>query len=199
MDIIRGIDILFALLGMVFLLPFLLIVALLIKLTSKGPIFYLQNRVGKNEEDFKVFKFRTMSTGADKKGYLTVGGKDSRVTKVGYYLRKFKIDELPQLVNVLKGEMSLVGPRPEVRKYVDSYSTEQKRVLGVLPGITDYASITFRNENELLANASDPEEYYIKVIMPKKIELNFIYIKNRSINEYFKIIVKTLKTAVEGK
>lgn len=199
MDAIRVLDILLSILGLVFFLPFILIVALLVKVTSNGPIFYLQNRVGKNEGDFKVFKFRTMTTGADSKGFLTVGGKDNRVTKVGYYLRKFKIDELPQLINVLKGDMSIVGPRPEVRKYVEMYSSDQKRALQVLPGITDYASIAFRNENELLATATNPEDYYIKVIMPKKIELNFIYINNRSVNEYLKIIGKTIIAAVKGK
>jgi len=140
-----------------------------------------------------------MYTGADKKGLLTVGGKDNRITKVGFYLRKYKLDELPQLLNVLKGDMSIVGPRPEVRKYVDLYSAEQLRVLSVRPGITDYASIEYRNENDLLAEAESPEKMYIQEIMPKKIELNFKYINNRSIGSYFKIIFQTIITSIKGK
>jgi lipopolysaccharide/colanic/teichoic acid biosynthesis glycosyltransferase len=130
---------------------------------------------------------------------LTIGGRDSRVTPVGYYLRRYKLDELPQLLNVLKGEMSLVGPRPEVRRYVEMYSAEQSKVLNVLPGVTDYASIAYRNENELLAGASDPETYYIQYIMPRKIELNSTFIANRNLKEYFYIIYKTIITSVKGK
>lgn len=178
--------------------PVFIILACIIKLTSKGPVFYLQSRVGKDGRDFHVYKFRSMYTNSDKKGLLTVGGKDNRVTSIGYYLRRYKLDELPQLINVLKGDMSLVGPRPEVRKYVDLYNEDQRKVLTVLPGITDYASIAFRNENELLGKAADPEEMYIKEIMPKKIELNFSYINNRSIKEYFSIIFRTIVTSVRG-
>lgn len=199
MDIIKAIDFLLALIGLIILSPVLILVALFIKLTSKGSVFFMQSRVGKDGKDFKVFKFRSMSNQAEKIGLLTVGGKDKRITAIGYYLRKFKIDELPQLLNVLKGEMSLVGPRPEVRRYVDMYSIDQRKALNVLPGITDYASITYRNENEMLAAASNPEEYYIKEIMPKKIELNFKYINNRSVTEYFKIIGMTLISSVKGK
>lgn len=189
----------FSLMGLIILSPVFLLVALIIKLTSKGPVFFKQSRVGKDGNDFKVFKFRTMYLDAEKRGLLTVGGKDNRVTSIGYYLRRFKIDELPQLINVIKGEMSIVGPRPEVRRYVEMYSTEQKKTLKVLPGITDYASIQYRNENDLLAQATDPEEFYVKEIMPKKIELNFKYINDRSVEQYFKIITKTVITSIRGK
>lgn len=196
MDKIRLFDVFFSLIGLVILLPVFIVIALCIKLTSKGPVLYRQIRVGKNGKDFQLYKFRSMRTDADKKGLLTVGGKDNRITKIGYVLRKFKLDELPQLLNVLKGEMSLVGPRPEVRKYVDHYSPEQRKVLNVAPGITDLASIIYRNENELLASVSNPEEFYIKEIMPHKIELNYSYINNRTLRHYFAIIGKTLLTSL---
>ena len=196
---IRFFDILFSVAGLVILSPFIIIIALIIKVSSAGPVLFKQTRVGKDGKDFKVYKFRTMYTNADKKGLLTVGGRDNRITAIGYNLRKFKLDELPQLVNVLNGEMSIVGPRPEVRKYVDLYTEEQRKALKVRPGITDYASIIYRNENDLLASASDPEEYYIRELIPKKIELNFRYINNKSIKEYFVIIGKTLVTAVKGR
>jgi lipopolysaccharide/colanic/teichoic acid biosynthesis glycosyltransferase len=199
MKVITLLDYVFSLIGLIILSPVFLLVALLVKVTSKGPVFFRQNRVGKDGRDFKVYKFRTMYTDADKKGLLTVGGKDKRVTSVGYYLRKFKLDELPQLLNVLAGDMSLVGPRPEVRKYVDLYTIEQRKVLSVRPGITDYASIEYRNENDLLATATNPEEMYIEDIMPKKIALNFNYINNRSVRAYFEIIFKTVATSVSDK
>lgn len=199
MDSIRIFDFLFALIGSVVLFPLFLILALLIKCTSSGPIFFMQTRVGKNNQDFKLFKFRTMFVNAEAKGQLTVGGKDNRITKVGYYLRKFKLDELPQLFNVLLGNMSLVGPRPEVRKYVNYYTAEQMQVLLVLPGITDHASIVFRNENELLEQSEHPEEYYIQVIMPQKIELNKRFITNRNLRNYFSIIFSTIVTSIKGK
>jgi lipopolysaccharide/colanic/teichoic acid biosynthesis glycosyltransferase len=129
-----------------------------------------------------------MRTGSDKKGLITVGGHDSRITRMGYFIRKYKIDELPQLWNVLKGDMSLVGPRPEVKKYVDLYTEEQRRVLSVRPGITDYASIEYVDENEILGKADDPDRVYVEEIMPAKIKLNMRYIENRNLNEYFKII-----------
>jgi lipopolysaccharide/colanic/teichoic acid biosynthesis glycosyltransferase len=173
-------------------------IALCIKLTSKGAVIFSQIRVGKYNIDFKLYKFRTMYQQAESKGQLTVGGRDNRITGIGYYLRKFKLDELPQLFNVLNGKMSLVGPRPEVRKYVNLYTNEQLKVLNVLPGITDYASLAFRNENDLLANAENPEQYYIDEIMPKKIELNKKFIENRTIKNYFLILIKTVKTAVKG-
>ena len=199
MSLIRCMDVILSLIGIIILSPLLFVVALLVRLTSSGAVFYLQNRVGKDGKDFRLYKFRTMYTSADQKGHLTVGGRDKRITRVGYYLRKFKIDELPQLLNVLKGEMSIVGPRPELRRYVDLYTEEQRKALQVVPGITDYASIAYRNENELLALAENPEEYYVNEVMPRKIELNFKYISNRTLPEYFKIIGKTLVTAVKGR
>lgn len=198
-DGIRVIDFILSALGLIILSPILLLVSLFITITSKGPVLYKQVRVGKNGKDFTLLKFRTMVTNADKKGLLTVGGKDNRITVVGYYLRKYKIDELPQLLNVLFGEMSLVGPRPEVRRYVEMYTMDQKKALSVLPGITDYASIVFRNENEILAKASNPEAFYIHEIMPQKLELNNKYIHNRTLSEYFRIIGKTLVVSIRGK
>ena len=199
MNSIRFFDILLAMLGVVILLPLFILIALCIKISSKGSVFFNQTRVGKNNIDFKLFKFRTMYVQAEAKGQLTVGGRDSRITKAGYYLRKFKLDELPQLFNVLLGQMSLVGPRPEVRKYVNFYTAEQVKVLDVLPGITDYASIAFRNENDLLEKATNPEAYYIKEIMPKKIELNKQFIEQRTLKNYFSILFATILTSVKGK
>jgi lipopolysaccharide/colanic/teichoic acid biosynthesis glycosyltransferase len=199
MDLIRFLDILFACFGIVVFSPFYIIISIIIKLTSKGPVLYNQTRVGLQGKDFKVHKFRSMYMDADKRGFLTVGGRDPRVTAIGYYLRKFKLDELPQLFNVLKGDMSFVGPRPEVRKYVDLYTQEQRQVLTVLPGITDYASITYRNENDLLAAAADPEALYIQEIMPHKIALNQQYISQRSVRNYFSIILKTVITSLKGR
>ncbi len=171
--------------------PFFLIIALLIKLGSNGPVFYMQTRVGLHNRDFKIFKFRTMHINADKAGLLTVGGRDPRVTPIGFFLRKYKLDELPQLLNVLNGSMSLVGPRPEVRKYVDLYNVEQQKVLSVKPGITDYASIEYSEENDLLAQSSDPEKTYIEEIMPAKLLLNQKYIAEKSMLTDLKIIWMT--------
>ena len=190
---IRFFDILFSILGVIILTPFFIIISLFIICTSKGTIFYTQKRVGKNNKDFTLFKFRTMHPKADEEGLLTVGERDARVTKVGYFLRKYKLDELPQLVNVLIGDMSFIGPRPEVRKYVDMYNEEQKRVLSVRPGITDYASIAFKNENQLLLQSPHPEKLYIEEIMPQKLQLNLKYVKNHSLQEYFKILFLTVK------
>lgn len=189
----RLFDILFSLLLIILLLPVLVIIGILVKLDSMGPVFYLQTRVGKNNRDFKLFKFRTMYVDADKKGLLTVGHRDSRITRVGYNLRRYKIDELPQLFNVLIGDMSVVGPRPEVRKYVDMYNERQQKVVTVRPGITDFASIRFVNENELLKNAENPEKLYIDEIMPAKLELNLKYIENRHFFKDLKIILLTAK------
>lgn len=189
---IRFLDILFSFFGLIVLSPLLLIIWLLIVLTSKGGGFYKQIRVGKNGYDFKLYKFRSMRVDADKGSLITIGGRDSRITIVGYFIRKFKIDELPQLFNVLKGDMSLVGPRPEVRKYVDLYTDEQKKVLSVRPGITDYASIEYVDENEILGKAENPDDVYINQIMPEKINLNMKYIENQSVKEYFKIILLTV-------
>ncbi len=189
----RIFDIFFSGIGLIILLPFFLVLSLLIVLDSKGGIFYKQVRVGKNGVDFYLFKFRSMRIGADKGGLLTVGGRDPRITKIGYYIRKYKIDELSQLINVFIGDMSLVGPRPEVRKYVDMYSSEQLEVLSVKPGITDNASIAYFNENELLAKSSNPEETYIKEIMPEKLQLNIEYINSHSVLIDVQIILKTIR------
>ena len=191
-EMIRFFDIIFSLVGLIILTPLFIIIAILIICTSRGAVFYAQKRVGQHNKDFKIFKFRTMHAGADEKGLLTVGEQDTRITQVGRFLRKYKLDELPQLWNVLKGDMSLAGPRPEVRKYVDLYNDEQKRVLNVRPGITDYASIAYRNENALLAHSNNPEKQYIEEIMPKKLQLNLQYIENRSLKEYLKILFLTL-------
>jgi len=190
-------DFAFSIAGLVILSPLFLVISVWIKLDSKGSVFYKQVRVGKNSSDFKLYKFRTMRTDSDKSGLLTVGGRDPRITGAGYFLRKFKLDELPQLFNIAAGEMSFVGPRPEVRKYVDMYNDEQRKVLSVLPGITDVASIKYRNENELLEKAEDPESYYIESIMPDKLKLNLDYIEQRSFTNDIKVIFKTL-TAITG-
>lgn len=189
----RAFDIFFSASGLIILSPVFLIIALLIKIDSKGPVFYKQSRVGKNNKDFLLYKFRTMAAGSDSKGLLTVGNKDSRITKTGYYLRKYKLDELPQFINVLTGEMSFVGPRPEVRKYVDLYNDEQRVVLKSSPGITDIASIQYRNENELLKKNPDPENFYIKEVMPDKLRLNLSYMNDRSFFKDIKVILKTFK------
>lgn len=188
----RIFDLFFSLTGLLILLPVFLLVALLIKIESKGPVFYLQMRVGRNGKDFKLFKFRTMFPDSDKKGLLTVGMRDPRITSTGYFLRKYKLDELPQLINVLTGEMSFVGPRPEVRKYVDKYSNEELAVLEVKPGITDLASLTYINENAILAQSSDPENTYIKEVMPHKLALNMEYIRRTSLWFDIKIIFQTI-------
>ena len=190
--LIRLFDLIFSVIGLIILSPLFLLVMLWIVIDSRGPVFYRQVRVGRNGIDFRLFKFRSMRVNADKAGLLTVGGRDNRITNAGYYLRKFKIDELPQLLNVLKGEMSLVGPRPEVRKYVDLYTPDQQKVLQVRPGITDMASIAYKNENELLAKSADPEKTYIEEVMPEKLKLNMVYINDPSLINYLKIIVKTI-------
>ena len=187
----RGIDILFSLIGLICLFPFFIFISFFIFITSKGGVFFVQLRVGKNNKDFKLYKFRTMFLNSDNKGLLTVGNNDKRITKLGYYLRKNKLDELPQLINVLNGTMSLVGPRPEVRKYVNLYNSEQKSILDVKPGITDFASIMYFNENEILANSVNPEQTYINEIMPIKLELNKQYINEMSLFTDLKIIFKT--------
>lgn len=188
----RFFDLFFSVLGLLVLLPFFVLIALWIKLDSKGPVFYRQVRVGKNNRDFRLFKFRSMHIDADKKGLLTVGGRDPRVTRSGHFLRRFKLDELPQLINVVIGDMSLVGPRPEVRKYVDLYTPEQMRVLSVKPGITDNASIEFIDENTLLGQADDPEAYYIKELIPRKTAIYLKYIDNQSFLNDLRLIFRTL-------
>ncbi|MBC7587214.1 MAG: sugar transferase [Chitinophagaceae bacterium] len=199
MDGIRFFDLFFAIVGLILLSPLFLILALCIKVSSKGPVFFKQDRVGKNGQIFKLYKFRSMYVNAEAKGQLTVGGNDSRINPVGLLLRKYKLDELPQFINVLTGDMSFVGPRPEVKKYVDLYTSEQLKVLNVLPGITDYASLEYRNENELLLQAKNPEKFYIDEIMPRKIELNYKFIDNRNFKNYFSILFLTIWTSIKGK
>ena len=185
-------DLVVSVVGLILLAPFFLIFAILIKLDSRGPVFYLQERVGKEGRLFNLIKFRTMRTGSDKAIAITVGKRDSRITTIGHFLRKFKLDELPQLINVLKGEMSLVGPRPELKKFVDLYNEEQLKVISIKPGITDFASIQFRNENELLEGKEDPIDFYIKEIMPLKLALNLNYIANQSLLTDLRIIFQTI-------
>lgn len=194
---IRLFDILFSLLGLLLLSPLFVVIYLLIIAESKGGAFYIQERIGKNGKPFGLYKFRSMRVGSDAEGLLTVGERDNRITRIGYVLRKTKIDELPQLLNVLKGDMSLVGPRPEVKKYTDMYTDEQRKVLSVRPGITDYASIEYVNENELLSKADDPEQMYIEKVMPDKIKLNMKYLEHYTVGEYFKIIFLTFKSLVK--
>ena len=176
----RFFDVVASGIGLILLSPLFVILAIWIKCDSTGPVFYRQIRVGRNNR------------GSDKKGLITVGGRDPRITRSGYYIRKYKLDEFPQLINVLKGDMSLVGPRPEVRKYVDMYTTEQRRVLAVRPGITDYASIVYMDENRLLGQSSNPDKTYVEDIMPAKIELNMRYINHPTLLEYFKLIFLTI-------
>ena len=182
--------------GLILLSPLFMIVAIWIKLDSRGPIFYRQVRVGRNNSEFRIFKFRSMRIGSDKGSLVTSGGRDPRSTRSGYFIRKFKIDELPQLINVFIGDMSLVGPRPEVRHYVNYWTPEQMHVLDVRPGITDPASIKFRNENELLAKADDPEKYYIEVIMQEKIRLYLDYVEKSSFWYDIKLIFQTFKVII---
>lgn len=192
----RAFDIFFSFIFLLLLFPVFILIAIWIKLDSKGSVFYCQSRMGKNEKEFKIIKFRTMHAGADQKGLITVGGKDSRITNAGYFLRRYKLDELPQLVNVFCGSMSIVGPRPEVKKYTELYTIEQKKVFEVKPGITDYASIEFSDENELLNKASDWEQEYIHVIMPQKLKLNLKYIREKGFLTDLKIIFLTVKKII---
>ncbi len=178
--------------GLLVLSPVFLFLAIWIKLDSEGPVFYRQVRVGRNNKDFRIFKFRSMRVGSDKTGLITVGGHDPRVTRSGYVIRKYKLDEFPQLINVFIGDMSLVGPRPEVRKYVDMYTPEQMHVLDVRPGVTSLASIRYRNENELLEKAENPDQYYIDVIMQDKLAIDLAYVKKASFLYDIKLIFHTL-------
>jgi lipopolysaccharide/colanic/teichoic acid biosynthesis glycosyltransferase len=193
----RIFDIIASSIGIILLFPVYLSIVLAIKLTSKGSFLYKQKRVGVRGKDFYIFKFRTMYLDSDKKGLLTVGDKDPRVTYIGYYLRKFKLDELPQLFNVLIGDMSIVGPRPEVRRYVDLYSPEDMIVLSIRPGITDYASIHFRNENEILKGSANPEQKYIDEIMPIKLNLNKKYVQDKGFFKDILIIFKTFYSIIK--
>lgn len=188
----RVFDVFFSLLGIILLAPIFLIVAIWIKLDSPGSVFFRQTRIGQFGREFSIYKFRTMVANAESLGKQITVANDRRITRSGQFLRKFKLDELPQLFNVLRGDMSLVGPRPEVPRYVELYTPEQRQVLKVRPGITDVASIEFRNENDLLANALNFEEAYIQEIMPKKLELNLQYIERASLGFDFLIILQTL-------
>ena len=187
----RFFDILVSFLALIVLSPLFLIISILILLGSRGNVFYKQIRVGKNAKDFYLFKFRTMTPNSDVKGLLTIGENDNRVTRIGFYLRNYKLDELPQLLNVFKGDMSIVGPRPEVRKYVDIYNEEQKKVLSIRPGITDYASIKYIEEGKFLNMARDPEQFYINELMPAKLELNLKYLRERNFFTDINILFET--------
>jgi lipopolysaccharide/colanic/teichoic acid biosynthesis glycosyltransferase len=188
----RLMDVFCASAGVLLLAPVFIVISVIILMDSRGGIFYLQDRVGKNGKIFKLFKFRTMHVNADRFTAITVGARDPRITSAGYWLRKYKLDELPQLINVVKGEMSLVGPRPEVKKFVDLYNDEQRKVFQIKPGITDLASIHFRNENELLEGKDDPVDFYIREIMPAKLQLNLEYIQRQSFWFDVKIIFRTV-------
>lgn len=188
----RVMDFCASLIGVIILSPILIIIAILIKLESKGPVLFKQIRVGKNEKEFEIFKFRTMVVDAEKKGRQITVGNDNRITGVGHFLRKYKLDELAQLFNVLKGDMSLVGPRPEVPRYVKLYTEKQREVFKVKPGITDLASLRYKDENEILGKVDNPDEYYINVIMQDKLELNLEYIENNNVFLDINIILKTI-------
>ena len=189
----RSFDIFFSVIGLILLSPVFLIMAIWIKCDSYGPVFYKQTRVGKNGKFFLLYKFRSMRVGSDKEGLLTVGEKDPRITRSGKFIRKFKLDEFPQLINVLRGEMSIVGPRPEVPKYVALYNEEQREALNIRPGISDWSSIRFSNENELLAQAENSEDFYISEVMPEKLKMNLEYVRSNNFWIDLKIIFMTMK------
>ncbi|MEP3836974.1 MAG: sugar transferase [Algibacter sp.] len=188
----RLFDVVFSIIGLIVLSPILIVIAILIKLDSRGPVFFIQGRVGKNNIDFDIYKFRTMRLESNKKGLLTLGNNDSRITKIGYFLRRFKIDEFPQLINIIKGDMSFVGPRPELRYYVNFYNEDDLKIFKVRPGITGLASLKYRNEVELLKAAKDPENYFIKTIIPDKLRYNKEYIKRRNFIFDLKLIGLTV-------
>lgn len=192
----RLFDILASGLGLFCLSPLFTAVAVWIKFDSRGPVFYRQVRVGRGNKDFRIFKFRSMRPDSDKLGLITVGGRDPRVTRSGYYIRKYKLDELPQLINVFIGDMSLVGPRPEVRKYVDMYSPDQLHVLDVRPGITSLASLRYRNENEILAKAEDPDKCYIEKVMPDKLAIDLEYVRKANLWNDIKLIFSTFREII---
>ena len=192
----RLFDIVLSLIVLAVFLPFGLLIAMVIVCDTKGHVFYKQTRVGRHNKDFQLYKFRTMYEESDHGSLITVGTNDSRITKSGIFLRKYKIDEFPQFFNILKGEMSIVGPRPEVRKYVDMYTPEQMKVLSVRPGLTDYASIRYVDENALLASSDNPEQTYIHEIMPDKLALNLKYIQEQSLWVDVKIILQTFAAII---
>ena len=194
----RNFDIVFSFLGLLILLPVFLVIGILIAFDSRGGIFYKQQRVGLNGKLFGLLKFRTMRTGSDKQGLLTIGSDDRRITATGQWLRKYKLDELPQLINILKGDMSFVGPRPEVIKYVLHYTLLQRKVLSVKPGLTDPASLAYLNENDLLSRAENPEQYYILHIMPAKLELNLEYLGRQNMAGDIRIILSTISRILKS-
>jgi len=189
----RVFDLILAFVGLILLFPVLLVISVWIKLSSKGPLFYTQKRVGKDFKEFSIYKFRSMVVDADKVGPSVTSGDDPRITEIGKFIRKTKIDELPQLLNVLKGDMSLVGPRPEVMKFVEKKRDEYKKVLSVRPGITDNAAIEFRDEESIMNQFEDKEQAYLDLILPQKITLYYQYIDNVSFLNDIKLILKTLK------
>ncbi len=193
----RVFDWLFSLVFLIVLSPIFVFLAIWIKLDSQGPVFYKQQRVGRDGKDFWLYKFRSMRVGSDKSGLLTVGGRDPRITSSGYVIRKYKLDEIPQLINVFLGEMSVVGPRPEVRKYVNMYNAEQLKVLSVRPGISDFASIRYRNENDLLEKAENPEQFYIDEVMPEKLRINLEYVNKANLATDIRIIFATLGAIIK--
>ena len=192
----RLFDIIASGLGLIVLSPLFAVLAVWIKADSKGPVFYRQTRVGRNNKDFRLYKFRSMRPDSDKLGLITVGGHDPRVTRSGYYIRKYKLDEFPQLINVFIGDMSLVGPRPEVRKYVDMYTPEQMHVLDVRPGITSLASIRYRNENDILAAAENPDRCYTERVMPEKLAIDLEYVSKANLWTDIKLIFGTFKAII---
>lgn len=192
----RLFDIIASGMGLIILSPLFAVLAVWIKIDSKGPVFYLQTRVGRGNKDFLLYKFRSMRPDSDKLGLITVGGHDPRVTRSGYYIRKYKLDEFPQLINVFIGDMSLVGPRPEVRKYVEMYTPEQMRVLSVRPGITSLASIRYRNENDILAAAEDPDRCYIEKVLPNKLAIDLEYVERATLWNDIKLICSTFKEII---
>ena len=195
----RIFDVFFSIVGIVICIPFFIIISIIIKVSSKGPVLFKQTRVGKNHKNFKILKFRTMITDAQKKGLSITVGEDARITSAGRFLRKTRLDELPQLLNILIGDMSFVGPRPEVPEYVEFYNEEQRKILNIRPGLTDYASICFKNESEILANSHDPQKEYIENIMPLKIKYNMKYINKINVVHDVKIISLTFWAVMGGK
>lgn len=194
----RIVDILVSLIVLVVFLPFGILLAMAIVIDSSGGVFFKQERIGLNGKPFALLKFRSMHTNAHSKGTLTVGMRDPRITRIGVFIRKFKLDEFPQFINVLSGSMSIVGPRPEVEEFVKLYNEDQKKVLTVKPGITDYASIAYFKENEILAKSENPKKAYIDEIMPDKLRINLEYIRKQSVWEDFKIIIKTFGKIIKN-